>query len=439
MRKLHKQQYEKEKRHSDTVRWIAVVAVLILAAAGLYYYFAYYQPKLDVTPASQAKSARGDKSGTKAAKDKTSRGDPKAAKRTKDDGANEDERAAPKQSKAAEKNSKGSEKAAAKSKTAASDTEKNGKSKKNKGSTATKSSKAKAEDGRRTGNKKESKRPAKTGANSGRKNYSVREDGVLREEVNLEKIRLLRRPIGPSDPDRPYIVEILKGDNFLRDERWNPALETFNEILKRFPKSPRAIYGKGIALEHLSRQKKSNKLLDTAIEFYQKAGLETFQAKEDLKVASLMRLADLAAERNQHQLTLKALEKLQEIRGRSPAIANRLGLGYLYAGHNKKAKTHFKRVLEEFPDNHFAKAHLGFLFFLEKRYEEALPLLLEGIHRDESIKTNAKFYLYAGECLLRLERTEEVSLTNFKPCTIYIYLRVQGYTRVHLEVRWLCG
>ena len=418
LRKELKEKYAKEKRISDAIRWIAVVAVLILAVAGLYYYLAYYRPSLTASAASKPKPAEGgDKPRTKdkspksdAKTGKSSKTDAKAAKKKRDDGSKKDEKASSKQTSAADK--KSADKTAApktKSKLAASDAEKAQKSKKSKDSKTTKGSKAKAEGGQQTGGAKASKKPPTTFNDPGRKNYSVRENGVLREELNLEKIRLLRRPVSPSDPDRPYIVQVLSGDNLLRDERWSTALEKFNEILKMFPASPRAIYGKAVALENLAREKKSNKLMDTAIDFYQKAGMETFQAKEDLKIASLMRLADLSSEQSQHQLSLKALEKLQEIRGRSYTIDNKIGLAHLAAGSNKKAKTHFLKVAEEYPENLFAKAHVGFILFLEKRYEEALPLLLEGIHRDASIKTNAKFYLYAGECLMRLNRMEEVS------------------------------
>ena len=230
----------------------------------------------------------------------------------------------------------------------------------------------------------------------------------MTEELNLDEIRLLRRPIAVSDPDRPYIMEILMGDNLLLEGRYSVALEKFNEIVKMFPQSPRALYGKAEALEHMAIEKKSNKLMDTAIDFYYEAGMESFIATNDLKVASLLRLSEVAHSRGKFPLAIKALEKLCEIQGRNPGFANRLGVAYLTAGNARKARTQFDQVLEEFPGNPFAKAHIGYFLFAEKKYEAALPMLLEGIHSARGIRTNAKFYLYAGECLTKLNRTDEV-------------------------------
>ena len=100
---------------------------------------------------------------------------------------------------------------------------------------------------------------------------------------DVKDVRLLRRPILAGDADRPYIIEILNGDNLLIDERYSEALEKFNEILKMFPQSPRGLFGKGEALVGLAEQKSSNKLLETAIEFYQDTASASI-ATDDLKV-----------------------------------------------------------------------------------------------------------------------------------------------------------
>ena len=101
--------------------------------------------------------------------------------------------------------------------------------------------------------------------------------------IPLSEMRLLRRPIPADDPDRPYIIEILNGDNLLIERRFSEALEKFNEILKMFPQSPRGLFGKGETLTGLAAQKSSNKLRDTAIEFYQDSA-NSFLTPKDIKV-----------------------------------------------------------------------------------------------------------------------------------------------------------
>ena len=126
------------------------------------------------------------------------------------------------------------------------------------------------------------------------------------------------------------------------------------------------------------------------------------------QVAALARLADLSQERGKHTAAISALEKLYSLDDEDPVVANRLGAAYVRTGKYKKAEAHFKKLLSEAPDNGYATAHLGYLLFREREFERALPLLLEGLRSDSSIQKNARFYLYAGETLTRLNRSDEV-------------------------------
>ena len=101
--------------------------------------------------------------------------------------------------------------------------------------------------------------------------------------------------------------------------------------------------------------------------------------------------------------------------GDDPVITNRLGTGYIKVGNTKKAEEHFRKVLNETPDNYYAKAHLGYLLYKEKQYEEALPMLMDGIREDKNIQNNGRFYLYAGEALVHLNRSDEVRITDIHP------------------------
>ncbi len=227
-------------------------------------------------------------------------------------------------------------------------------------------------------------------------------------EKGKKKLRLLQKPFSPADPDKPYLIEILHADNLLEAEKYTLALQSFNDVIKKFPQSPRALYGKAVTLSKMAEEKKSNKLMDTAIDFYKKAGLDTFIGEVDFRVAALVELADKAYERGKAALSILALEKLVSLKEDNVLFSNRLGLGYIADGKLKKAKTHFKNHVEKFKDDHFASAQLGYVLYNEKRYEQALPLLLDGIRNDEGVKINPKFYLYAGESLTKLNRSDEV-------------------------------
>ena len=133
-----------------------------------------------------------------------------------------------------------------------------------------------------TQNKVKSK-SSKQNSSKNSKRSSTKPGGKEVPTISMDDVRLLRRPVLPTDADRPYVIEILNGDNLLLEKRYSEALEKFNEVLKMFPQSPRGLFGKGETLAGLAEQKSSNKLKDTAIEFYQDAA-NSFLATKELKV-----------------------------------------------------------------------------------------------------------------------------------------------------------
>ena len=170
------------------------------------------------------------------------------------------------------------------------------------------------------------------------------------------------------------------------------------------------MYGKGLTLELQGKEKKSNKLTDMAIDFMSKVGFESFLAPEEFKESALLKVAELAQARGKHTTLTRALERLCELFPSDEWYANKLGVAYVNSQNMKKAKAHFQKVRKMFPDNYFAAAHLGVVLMMENKHEKAVPLLLEGLKHDEEIKSNPKFYLYAGTCLTVLGKSEVVRL-----------------------------
>lgn len=342
------------------MRWIAIVVILIIAAIGLYYYFSYTSSGLPATRTTKQAGAKVGKEKRTEAKGRPAKND-KVKEPTKSPSSS------------------------------------------NKKTTAKKSTKSDTSSAAQ-GKKKTTK--SQTDAKATKQKLA---GDLKNERIEPVDLRILRRPYSPDDPDRPHLVDLLSGDNLLLEGKYTLAMEKFNEVLKQFPQSTRALYGKGIALRHMAREKRSNKLLDTAVDFLYKAGMEEYSGNKEVRIEALYELASTAHERGKTQLAIRALEKLVEYKSDDADAGNRLGMGYLSVGNYRKAKTQFKKVLEQFPDDHFAKAQLGFILYSEKKYEEALPQLMEGIREDEAIKNNPKFYLYAGDALTRLNRSDEVS------------------------------
>ena len=66
------------------------------------------------------------------------------------------------------------------------------------------------------------------------------------------------------------------------------------------------------------------------------------------------------------------------------------------------------------PRNGFAKSHLGFILKTDHlRYNEAIPLLREGISSGDTGADDGRFYFHLGDALTRIGKPDEVIyLTN---------------------------
>ncbi len=328
------------------MRWALVVVLLIVAAIGLYYYYSYYQ-SAELRTRPKAPPTKPKKPNEKAPKEKT----------------------------------------------------------KEKSKEKSKEKRKQKQTSKKQENKKQTPSKKKAPIDSGRSKEELEKERARIERLNR---RVLRQPTLGSDPDRPHILDIITGDNLLVDGNYQEALERFNAILSQFPQSPRAQLGKGLTLSKMAKEKKSNKLMDSAIDFFRKAGMESIIASESIRESALVALVDHAQMRNKLPLAIRAMEKLIELRSDEVTYCNQLGMLYM-SQKNAGAKSQFQKCINSFDNNHFAKAQLGYLLYTERKYEKALPLMMDGIRMDESIRRNGLFYNYAGDALSRLNRSEEVS------------------------------
>ena len=231
--------------------------------------------------------------------------------------------------------------------------------------------------------------------------------------VDLTDVPVLQWPIVPSDPDRPFIIEILTGEKAIRRKKFKQALEEFEGILTRFPQSPRGMFGKAETFCAFAEYKRSNKYLDLCIDAYWNVGIDNFLTSGDIRRVALLRLAERATFRGKMQTSLRAWVELMRYFPEEKDYAREVASLYLTANKNDKALEHFKNIVAEWPDDVFSKAHIGLIMKMEGECEEALPMLLEGLRNDEDIRNTAKFYYHTGECLTQQQRHEEVMIITF--------------------------
>lgn len=73
----------------------------------------------------------------------------------------------------------------------------------------------------------------------------------------------------------------------------------------------------------------------------------------------------------------------------------------------------FLQVVNLDPNNGFAKSHLGFIIKTDHlRYNEAIPLLREGITSGEAGADDGRFYFHLGDAFTRIGKPDEVNFHN---------------------------
>ena len=234
-----------------------------------------------------------------------------------------------------------------------------------------------------------------------------KDDSLLKKKIT--DLPILRRPIPPADSDRPLIMEILAADDLLADKQYQKAVDKFDAILNRFKQSPRGLLGKALSLEGLGKRKKSPKLVDKAIDLYYQVGFDSFLANDDIKMAALVQLVSCSKSRNKENMAIKALEKIVEMEPEYEAYVMKLSQAYISSGKLAEAKQLLNKLVTKDPNNVLVAASLGYIFYKENNCTGALPWLLYGISEGTNVvPESGKLYLYAGECLTKLRRPEEV-------------------------------
>ena len=84
------------------------------------------------------------------------------------------------------------------------------------------------------------------------------------------------------------------------------------------------------------------------------------------------------------------------------------------------------------PRNGFAKSHLGFILKADHlRYNEAIPLLRDGISSGEPGADDGRFYFHLGDALTRIGKPNEVRLLA---CLCIVNFLKPSLLRGHLQV-----
>nr|XP_015833407.1 PREDICTED: aspartyl/asparaginyl beta-hydroxylase isoform X3 [Tribolium castaneum] len=242
-----------------------------------------------------------------------------------------------------------------------------------------------------------------TGDEQNSKSVNVREDNEP-EESDSDKQSDYEYENITSKDDYPIKEKLDEAQKNIQNNTAY-ALKLFDALLQNYSSSPRSLYGKAQALDVLAEQKRSNELLQKAIEAY-------------LKVLDLDQVPDIlfeaAAERCINRMRFignynRAIEVHYKLIARFPQKThhrNQLVVSLLTINRVSKAREILQETLSKNPNDGFALVHYGFILkTVDNNLNESISYLERGLSTKEPGVVDGRFYFHLGDALSRVGRT----------------------------------
>nr|XP_055205273.1 aspartyl/asparaginyl beta-hydroxylase isoform X13 [Gorilla gorilla gorilla] len=225
------------------------------------------------------------------------------------------------------------------------------------------------------------------------------DDPEQKEKVKKKKLKLLNKF------DKTIKAELDAAEKLRKRGKIEEAVNAFKELVRKYPQSPRARYGKAQCEDDLAEKRRSNEVLRGAIETYQEvASLPDVPA--DLLKLSLKRRSDRQQFLGHMRGSLLTLQRLVQLFPNDTSLKNDLGVGYLLIGDNDNAKKVYEEVLSVTPNDGFAKVHYGFILKAQNKIAESIPYLKEGIESGDPGTDDGRFYFHLGDAMQRVGNKE---------------------------------
>nr|XP_020750533.1 aspartyl/asparaginyl beta-hydroxylase-like [Odocoileus virginianus texanus] len=207
--------------------------------------------------------------------------------------------------------------------------------------------------------------------------------------------------------DKTIKAELDAAEKLRKRGKIEEAVNAFEELVRKYPQSPGARYGKAQCEDDLAEKRRSNEILRRAIETYQEAA-SLPDAPTDLVKLSLKRRSDRQQFLGHMRGSLLTLQKLVQLFPDDTSLKNDLGVGYLLIGDNDSAKKVYEEVLSVTPNDGFAKVHYGFILKAQNKIAESIPYLKDGIESGDPGTDDGRFYFHLGDAMQRVGNKESL-------------------------------
>ncbi|XP_029447228.1 aspartyl/asparaginyl beta-hydroxylase isoform X2 [Rhinatrema bivittatum] len=227
---------------------------------------------------------------------------------------------------------------------------------------------------------------------SGKNEKAVKDE---KEKAKKKKPKLLNKF------DKTIKTELDAAEKLRKKGRTEEAITAFEELVNKYPQSPRARYGKAQSEDDLAEKLRSNEALLKAVGTYEEVA-NLPNAPSDLIKLTLKKQADRQQFLGRMRGSLVTLQRLVQLFPDDISLRNDLGVGYLLLGDNSNAKMVYEEVLSLAPNDGFAKVHYGFILKAENKIAESIPYLKEGLESGDPGTDDGRFYFHLGDAMQRV-------------------------------------
>ena len=242
---------------------------------------------------------------------------------------------------------------------------------------------------------------------------TIDDSSIISEEINVASVEEQQDtpPVKKKKPkllnkfDKTIKAELDAAEKLRKRGKIEEAVNAFEELVRKYPQSPRARYGKAQCEDDLAEKQRSNEVLRRAIETYQEAA-DLPDAPTDLVKLSLKRRSERQQFLGHMRGSLLTLQRLVQLFPSDTNLKNDLGVGYLLLGDNDSAKKVYEEVLNVTPNDGFAKVHYGFILKAQNKISESIPYLKEGIESGDPGTDDGRFYFHLGDAMQRVGNKE---------------------------------
>jgi len=176
--------------------------------------------------------------------------------------------------------------------------------------------------------------------------------------------------------------------------------------MSRHPNSSRARYGRAKTLDKIAEQKRSNALLDAAIDAY----LHTLKAPnvpDPLLVLVAERTIDRMRFKGLHLKAVPVHELLINKFRFEPKYHVNYAITYLMVNRLKSAEAVLKKALTLFPEDPPILAYYGLVLKLIGKTSECVEPLEKGLATDHPDTKDSRLYFHLGDALSRVGRNDD--------------------------------